>query len=185
MVLYTDFNGDGKQDLVVGSDVGNPAVLLGDGNGGLGTPTALMLGQGGCGGVAAGDFDGDGKADVVTVGTSGNTKITFFGGAGNGTFAAAVTTDIPSTTDHRYAEAVDLDRDGRLDLVFSSMTSSPGVVHVFRNRGGGRFDPVTALSVSNNPWGLALGDLNGDGKEDLAVVGHLSSKLDILLSAAQ
>jgi hypothetical protein len=180
-----DWNGDGKQDLVVGSDIGNPMAFLGDGNGGLGSPATLALGQGGSGGIVAGDFDGDGKADVVTVGTGANNKINFFAGNGNGTFGTVVTTDIPSTTDHRYAEALDLDRDGRLDLVFSSAAAAPGIVHVFRGRGNGRFDPVMAVTVSNNPWGFAIGDLNGDGKEDLVVSGNLSSKLDILLSTAQ
>lgn len=180
-----DWNGDGKQDLVVGVDNGNPIALLGDGNGGFGSPKTLSLTQGGSGGVVAGDFDGDGKADVVVVGTSGNNKITFFAGSGNGSFGSAVTTDIPSTADHRYAEALDLDRDGKLDLVFSSTASVPGVVHVFRGKGAGRFDPVTSLAVSNNPWVLSLGDLNGDGKEDLAVAGSLSSMLDVLLSTAQ
>ena len=181
-----DFNGDGKQDLVVSADNGNPAVLIGDGNGGFGNPVMLTLAQAGCGGVAAGDFDGDGKADVVVVGTGGNTKITYFPGVGNGTFGSAVATDIPGgTTDHRYAEALDLDRDGRLDLVFTSHNAGPGVVHVFRGKGGGQFDPISALAVSNNPWGFALGDLNGDGKEDLVVAANLSSKLDILLNTSQ
>jgi hypothetical protein len=180
-----DWNGDVKPDLVVGSDIGNPIAFLGDGNGGLVSPVTLTLGQGGSGGIAAGDFDGDGKPDVVTVGTGANNKISFFAGNGNGTFGTVVTTDIPSTTDHRHAEALDLDRDGRLDLVFSSTASSPGIVHVFRGRGNGRFDPVVALTVSNNPWGFAIGDLSGDNKEDLVVSGNLSSKLDILLSTAQ
>lgn len=181
-----DFNGDGKQDLVVGADNGSPAVLIGDGNGGFGNPVVLTLAQSGCGGVTAGDFDGDNRADVVVVGTGGNTKITYFPGNGNGTFGAAVSTDIPGgTTDHRYAEALDLDRDGRLDLIVSSHNAGPGVIHVFRGKGGGQFDPIAALAVSSNPWGFALGDLNGDNKEDLVVAAHLSSKLDILLNTSQ
>jgi hypothetical protein len=175
-----------ESKMVVSADNGNPAVLIGDGNGGFGNPVMLTLAQAGCGGVAAGDFDGDGKADVVVVGTGGNTKITYFPGVGNGTFGSAVATDIPGgTTDHRYAEALDLDRDGRLDLVFTSHNAGPGVVHVFRGKGGGQFDPISALAVSNNPWGFALGDLNGDGKEDLVVAANLSSKLDILLNTSQ
>lgn len=180
-----DWNGDGKQDLVVSSDIGHPVALLGDGNGGFTNPVTLMLTQAGCGGVVSGDFDGDNKQDVVVVGTGANNKITFFAGAGNGSFGSAVTTDIPTTLDHRYAETLDLDRDGKLDLVFSSTGAAPGVVHVFRGKGGGRFDPVVALSVSNNPWIFSTADLNGDSKEDLAVSGPLSSKLDVLLSTAQ
>ena len=53
-----DWNGDGKQDLVVGADNGNPMAFLGDGNGGLGSPVTLALGQAGCGGVVAGDVNG-------------------------------------------------------------------------------------------------------------------------------
>jgi hypothetical protein len=180
-----DWNGDGKQDLVVGSEIGNPIALLGDGNGGFTSPVTLSLSQAGSGGVVAGDFDGDGKQDVVAVGAGTNNKITFFAGSGNGSFGSAITTDIPTTLDHRYAEALDLDRDGKLDLLFSSFAAAPGVLHVFRGKGGGRFDPVVALSVSGNPWGFSTADMNGDGKEDLAVAGSLSSKLDVLLSAAQ
>lgn len=77
---------------------------------------------------------------------------------------------------------MDLDKDSRPDLVFSSRAAAPGIVHVFRYIGSGKFESKLQLTTSPNPWGLAIGDLNGDKKEEIVVVGSSGSKVDVLMS---
>jgi hypothetical protein len=153
-----DFDKDNKLDLVVSSDTGNPVVLFGNGNGAFTNPLQLSLSSPGCGGVLSTDFNTDGKSDVLVVGTGTNAKVSFFPGTGTRAFLPIVETSIPTTTDHRHAEAMDLDKDSRPDLVFSSRAAAPGIVHVFRYIGSGKFESKLQLTTSPNPWGLAIGD---------------------------
>ena len=68
-VVSADFNKDGKTDLVATNLFGNSiSVLLGDGAGGFGIATNLLVvgdGRGAPAGLAVGDFDGDTNLDLV------------------------------------------------------------------------------------------------------------------------
>src|SRR5947199_62046 len=79
------FNGDGKSDLAVATDVGS-SVLLGNGDGTF--QTAVNYGAGNQPSFAvAGDFNSDGKLDVaVADGLSGTVAVLL--GNGDGTFQA-------------------------------------------------------------------------------------------------
>jgi len=79
--------------------------------------------------------------------------------------------------------ALDYDRDGWVDLLFLNGAPSPGHVRsdpasfnrLFRNTGHGRFVDVTAASglsgegVKGYPQGIAVGDYDNDGYEDVLV----------------
>lgn len=66
-VAVADINGDGKLDAVL-SNLGNNtiALLLGDGNGGFGTPATFQANVSPTQ-VFVGDFNGDGKPDIASV----------------------------------------------------------------------------------------------------------------------
>lgn len=66
---------------------------------------------------------------------------------------------------------IDYDGDGRLDLFFIG-GAGPSSLH--RNLGGWRFEDVTALTGvagSGYQMGVAVGDIDGDGRDDLFVTG--------------
>ena len=74
--------------------------------------------------------------------------------------------------------AADLDDDNRIDLYVANDMSAN---YLFRNRGGFRFEE-TALrrrrrrqfraAASSRAWAIACGDLDGDGRPDLAVTNY-------------
>ena len=150
-------------------------------------------------GVAVGDFDNDGFEDLYVTGYGGNH---LYRNNGNRTFtdvtAASGTggSSTPGETWSTSAAWVDLDNDGRLDLVvlryvkwdwddvwcgekregyraFCHPDIFPAITPmVFHNDGNGHFSDITAKSGLNTPGkglGLALADFDGDGKIDLAV----------------
>ncbi|MCP3964625.1 MAG: CRTAC1 family protein [bacterium] len=125
------------------------------------------------GGVAAGDFDGDGWTDLYAVrGDIGANLL--FRNRGDGTFeemGAAAGVDITGSKGSGPT-FVDLDGDGRLDLVVGGMELTP--IRVFRNLGAGvegivTFTDVTAqagLPTFEYAFGAAFGDYDRDGDLD-------------------
>ena len=187
-VATGDFNGDHKLDVVnidSGSDLD---MLLGNGDGTFQAPIATYIGQPNYfyEAIAAGDLNGDGHLDIAlwTLDPAGNTEADVYlgNGAGGLTYSGAYVA--PNSSDFapgpNSITAADVSGDGKLDLV--GLTPYNGVF-VFLGNGDGTFQ--TAVNyATNNPnggnFGLAVGDLNGDGHLDLGITA--SQGLDVLLN---
>jgi hypothetical protein len=165
VVLEADFNGDGKSDLAVLDDYGNGfQILLGNGDGTLGTPvdtslTYLVLS------LALGDFNKDGKADLVvsTNGGNGSPSMNIYLSNGDGTFSPGAQYSVPL---YAGVAVADVNGDGNLDLIITSFGSP---VEVFRGNGDGTFkSPISGPSDTYSSQ-AAVGDFNRDGKLDIAI----------------
>ena len=130
--------------------------------------------------VAIADVNGDGKPDLIVANeqqsktdTAGSISVML--GKGDGTFHAAV--NYSSGGESAYSVVVaDVNGDGKLDLVVANgclgSDCSTGSVGVLLGKGDGTFKKVvTYKSGAASVFGsqVAVGDLNGDGKLDLAV----------------
>lgn len=125
--------------------------------------------------VALVDLDGDRALDLFFCTWMHGCHILF---NRNGSFSAAAHVALPrfdETTVHAVAFA-DVDRDGWLDIVTGTTTSeprffypAPAVNRLWRNRGGGRFEPEALAGPEGDTLSLLFADLNGDGWPDLFV----------------
>ena len=156
-----DFNGDGRADLAIIDSTG-VGVVLSQGNGTFGPikylPTAITPVS-----LAVADLDGDSKQDLVV----GASSLSVLQGNGDGTFQPHV--DYPVSNPGGLVIA-DVNGDGKLDL---ATNVGQGIETLFGN-GDGTFQPAihcdcgTTAHVSDF-GGLTAGDVNGDGRVDLAV----------------
>src|SRR6266568_3460721 len=184
-IVVGDFNGDGKLDLAVTDySNNNVSVLLGNGDGTFQAPRTFPVGihpaQ-----VAVGDFNGDGKPDLVVSNVDSNT-ISVLLGNGDGTFQAAQS--LPVGLNPWYFALGDFNSDGILDLAVADYgcsqechPSPSNTVLVLLGNGDGTFRPAPNLTVGNGPAGVAVADLNGDGKPDLVVANFDDNTLSVLL----
>src|SRR5579885_2217037 len=113
--------------------------------------------------LAVGDFNGDGKLDVATANEGDNTVSVLLGN-GDGTFGAAKNYAVGSQP---VSIAVG-NFDGKLDLVTANL--GDGTVSLLPGNGDGTFGLAKSIASLGTPAAsVAVGDLNGDGKLDLAV----------------
>lgn len=150
-LAVADLNGDSRPDVVALSSGGKLTVLLTQADGTLNKgqefdgptdPRDLSLG----------DLNGDGKADlVVASGTDG--KVAAFRGGGDGTFDVAGRVNYTVGTRPVSVLAVDLDGDGRVEVVTANAGSDD--LSVLRNQGDG--------TLVAQPMKLVTGQVMGDG----------------------
>ena len=188
-IVSGDFDGDHKPDLVSSSFALGSSLSLRRGNGdGTFQPPTDLGDSGGFTTIAAGDLNGDGKLDIVINHNNGNLAdaVVVFLGNGDGTFQAESTyftgVNLGCATEVAIA---DFDGDTKPDL--ASVNCRGGSVSVFPGVGDGTFPwhegwgTTGAGDGSATPIAIAVGDFNGDHKNDIVSLNASGGTISVLL----
>src|SRR5262249_11340189 len=150
-------------------------VAIGNGDGTFQTPTTYDSGGIYPDGVAIADL-GNGNADIVVANSSTSTTMNqgdvgVLIGNGDGSFQQVVS--YPASLFGAAAiKVADMDGDGKLDVIVVNCSATSGScqggngdVGVLLGIGDGTLQPVMTFPPGGSaPYGLAVGDLNGDSK---------------------
>lgn len=201
-LAVADFNNDGVPDVLLVSSVipinsGAAMALLGAGDGTFKNAPPIAFQEngpfGGFQGVAIADVNGDGNADLIVdtdqchshFGCQSSIEVLL--GKGDGTFTSVSVFGGGSL--YGAIAVGDFNGDGKPDLAilqsaFGSYSSgASNAVGVFLGNGDGTFQGQQVYSAGGEPWGLVVGDFNGDGRLDWAITNSEDGTVSVLLGA--
>ncbi len=178
-IASADLNADGNLDLVVTDGIKSAYVVLGNGDGTFGSPTKVSLHTDPIG-IAIADLNADGILDLAIAihgpETNSNGEVAILIGIGARKFAPPVYYGL--THNGIRLTAVDLNHDGKLDLVVAvqHFSSPKNALAVLLGNGDGTFQPVMT-SISGSGTDVAVADFDADGNVDLALSGDAAVRV--------
>ncbi len=193
-VVIADLDGDGKPDLIISDGFAGEISIYRN----ISTNGSLTAGsfaprvdlQMGIGGtycdpytLAVADLDGDGRLDIIALNADNNIisifrNISSPGSITTNSFAARV--DLPGGNVMRGLVVQDLNGDGKPEIVTAN--AGDNTISILQNMstlGNIAFAPRVDFATGDYPQGLAVGDLDGDGKPDLAVANYNSGTISV------
>lgn len=170
-----DLDGDGLSDLIVGNWGANTVqVLLNLGGGSLAAPVAFAAGSKPYE-VAVADFNADGVQDIAVADNGENSmRILIGGNDGSGHWDGGFLTSVAYPTSNLPLSIVtgDLNNDGIVDVMVTEYLAETVAVFLgygSPGAGDGTFRQAVHTAAGTEPYDLATGDFNADGRLDLAV----------------
>ena len=188
--LAVDLNGDGLSDLVV-SDFQNNAVSVlintttrGSADPHFAAPLSFATGDGPAG-IASADVDGDGKPDLLIANELGNSISVLLNTTANGATVPAFSThEILTAGGPVLLATADINGDGLPDMIASEPDENN--VSVFLNTtaaaGTPTFSSQLTFAAGAGPIGIAVADMDGDGRPDVIASNFADRTVSVLLN---
>lgn len=179
-LVAADLNADGKIDIAVANSSNSVSILIGNGDGTFQThvdyPSADAPAF-----IAVGDLNGDNIPDLVVTHNGSPWPMTILFGKGDGTFQPEQVISTPAgvTLPSAPVQIVDLNSDGKKDLVVSAVFQGGPVI--FLGNGDGTFQGPATFATGKYPFAFSVADVNGDGNKDLVVADQESNYVTVLL----
>lgn len=185
-VIAADFNNDEAVDLATANFGSNDVtVWLGDGAGHFSMPRQFSVNGALPNYLVAADFNGDGRLDIATA-NFGSNNVSVLLADESGGFGPAQTFQSGGTNPW-FINIGDFNGDGRADLVV--VNSGSDDISILLGDGMGGFASAQRYGVGRLqpswPRSVVVGDYDGDGNEDVAVVSSGSADVTILYGDGQ
>jgi VCBS repeat protein len=190
-VAAGDLNRDGKLDAVVANhdsfsqlQIKTVSVFLGTGKGDFAQAVAVPVAAVHPDSARLADLNGDGNLDVAVTTASAMvgvaSPLSVLLGKGDGTFKAPATYPFAAAAGGDL-DILDLNHDGKLDIVAALGDVGSGKVGILLGKGDGTFDgPRYAPVAGAEMDGIVAADFDGDHNLDVAVTSIPLSTLYIL-----
>jgi FG-GAP-like repeat/FG-GAP repeat len=191
-VCVGDLNGDGKPDVAVANYNSNTISIFlnttvhGAAVPSLSSKTDCITGEHPIS-VCVCDLNGDGRPDIAVANYFSNTISIFLNTTSPGSTVPSFSERVDFITGERpiSISICDLNGDGKPDLAVVNHKSN--TVSVFLNTTSPGSDTLSFsarrdFKTEERPISIAIGDINGDGKPDLAVANYRSNTLSVFMN---
>lgn len=180
----SDIDGDGKPDILtlntngvsVSKNTSTPSNIS------FANPINYITGSGSHG-LTVGDLNGDNKPDIAVVNYTDNNLSILTNTSSVGTISFATKIDFTTGKEPAKVAMCDLDGDGKLDVIVTSSDYTTNHVSYYQNISNGvsiQLGSRIDLNVGTGPNQIAVSDLDGDGKPDIAVLKNYDFNISLI-----